>query len=70
MKILDKIVEDKKAELKNLSSKVPISLLEKKGLFSRKCTSLKKSILTISSPIIPPNGLDAANKKRKTNFFK
>ena len=27
---------------------------------------LKKSILTISSPTIPPKGLDAANKKRKT----
>ena len=52
MKILDKIVEDKKVEVKNLSSKIPISLLEKKGLFSRKCISLKKSILNSPSGII------------------
>ena len=29
MKILDKIVEDKKIELKDLSSKIPVTLLEK-----------------------------------------
>ena len=52
MKILDKIVEDKKLELKSLSSRIPISLLEKRTLFSRQCISLKKSILNSSSGII------------------
>ena len=45
MKILDKIVEDKKIELKDLSSKIPVTLLEKRSLFSRQCISLKNSIL-------------------------
>ena len=52
MKILDKIVEDKKIELKNLSSKIPVSLLEKRSLFSRQCISLKNSILNSPSGII------------------
>tara|TARA_B100000575_G_scaffold282005_1_gene273193 strand:- start:5808 stop:6599 length:792 start_codon:yes stop_codon:yes gene_type:complete len=52
MKILDKIVEDKIEELKSLSSKIPISLLEKSSLFSRQCISLKNSILNSSSGII------------------
>ena len=39
MKILDKIVEDKKIELKDLSSKIPVTLLEKRSLFSRQCIS-------------------------------
>ena len=52
MKILDKIVEDKKIELKDLSSKTPVSLLEKRSLFSRQCISLKNSILNSPSGII------------------
>ena len=42
MKILDKIVADKKSEIDNLSSKIPISVLEDNILFSRKCISLKE----------------------------
>ena len=52
MKILDKIVADKKNEIENLSSKIPISVLEDNILFSRKCISLKESILKSSSGII------------------
>ena len=52
MKILDKIVEDKKLELESLSTKIPISTLEKRNLFSRQCISLKESILSSSSGII------------------
>ena len=52
MKILDKIVADKKNEIDNLSSKIPISVLEDNILFSRKCISLKESILKSSSGII------------------
>ena len=52
MKILDKIVEDKKLELKSLSSRIPISLLERRSLFSRQCISLKESILNSSTGII------------------
>ena len=52
MKILDKIVADKKSEIDNLSSKIPISVLEDNILFSRKCISLKESILKSSSGII------------------
>ena len=52
MKILDKIVEDKKIELKDLSSKIPVTLLEKRSLFSRQCISLKNSILNSPSGII------------------
>ena len=52
MKILDKIVTDKKSEIDNLSSKIPISVLEDNILFSRKCISLKESILKSSSGII------------------
>ncbi len=44
MKILDKIVADKKSEIDNLSSKIPISVLEDNILFSRKCISLKDII--------------------------
>ena len=47
MKILDKIVEDKKIELKDLSSKIPVTLLEKRSLFSRQCISLKNLLLRI-----------------------
>ena len=52
MKILEKIVEDKKIELKDLSSKIPVTLLEKRSLFSSQCISLKNSILNSPSGII------------------
>ena len=52
MKILDKIVKDKKEEILKLSLKNPISSLENQKLFSRKCISLKDSLLRSSSGII------------------
>ncbi len=52
MKILDKIVKDKKEEILKLSLKNPISSLENEKLFSRKCISLKDSLLKSSSGII------------------
>ena len=58
MKILDKIVEDKKIELKDLSSKIPVTLLEKRSLFSRQCISLKNSILN------SPNGIICEFKRK------
>jgi len=45
MKILDKIVADKKNEIDILSSKVPISVLEDNHLFYIQFLSLKDSIL-------------------------
>ena len=52
MKILDKIVRDKKLEVDKLSSKSSIKELESSSLFSRKCISLKDSILKSSGGII------------------
>ena len=52
MKILDKIVEDKKIEINKLLSNSSISKLENSHLFSRKCISLKKSIKNNNSGII------------------
>lgn len=52
MKILEKIVADKKNEIDILSSKVPISALEDNHFFSRQCLSLKDSILRSSTGII------------------
>ena len=52
MKILDKIVKNKKEEILKLSLKNPISSFENQKLFSRKCISLKDSILRSSSGII------------------
>jgi len=52
MKILDKIVENKRTEIIELSSKIPISLLERKSLFSRQCISLKDYISNSYSGII------------------
>ena len=52
MKILDKIVEDKKIEINKLLSNSPISKLENSHLFSRKCISLKESIKNNNSGII------------------
>ena len=52
MKILDKIVEDKKIEINKLLSNSSISKLENSHLFSRKCISLKESIKNNNSGII------------------
>ena len=52
MKILDKIVEDKKIEIYKLLSNSSISKLENSHLFSRKCISLKESIKNNNSGII------------------
>jgi indole-3-glycerol phosphate synthase len=52
MKILDKIVRDKKLEVNKLSSNSSIKELESSSLFSRKCISLKDSILKSSGGII------------------
>ena len=52
MKILDKIVRDKKLEVDKLSSNSSIKELENSSLFSRQCISLKDSILKSSGGII------------------
>ena len=52
MKILDKIVEDKKIEINKLLSNSSISKLENSHLFSKKCISLKESIKNNNSGII------------------
>jgi len=52
MKILDKIVEEKKIEINKLLSNSSISKLENSHLFSRKCISLKESIKNNNSGII------------------
>ena len=52
MKILDKIVRDKKLEVDRLSSNSSIKELENSSLFSRQCISLKDSILKSSGGII------------------
>ena len=52
MKILDKIIHDKKIEIKTLSDIVPVSDLEKQKNFTKKCKSLKESIKKSKSGII------------------
>ena len=52
MKILDKIIHDKKSEIKNLSAIAPISYLEEQKDFIKKCKSLKDSIKNSKSGII------------------
>ena len=52
MKILDKIVRDKKLEVDKLSSNTSIKELESSRLFSRQCISLKDSILKSTGGII------------------
>jgi len=52
MKILDKIVRDKKLEVDKLNSNSSIKELESSSLFSRQCISLKDSILKSSGGII------------------
>ena len=52
MKILDKIVKDKKLEVDKLYSNSSIKELESSSLFSRQCISLKDSILKSNGGII------------------
>ena len=52
MKILDKIVRDKKLEVDKLYSNSSIKELESSSLFSRQCISLKDSILKSTGGII------------------
>jgi indole-3-glycerol phosphate synthase len=52
MKILDKIIHDKKIEIKTLTDIVPVSDLEKQKDFTKKCKSLKESIKKSKSGII------------------
>ncbi|MEI6556711.1 MAG: indole-3-glycerol phosphate synthase TrpC [Paludibacter sp.] len=50
--ILDKIIESKKVEVASRKISTPISALEKAQAFSRKCLSLKQSLLNSESGII------------------
>lgn len=52
MTILDKIIESKKVEVASRKASTPISTLEKSPAFSRKCLSMKQSLLTSESGII------------------
>ena len=45
MNILETIIEHKKSEIRNKKSEIPISDLERDGLFNRKTLSLKKFLL-------------------------
>jgi len=66
MKILDKIVKDKKEEILKLSLKNPISSLENEKLFSRKCISLKDSLLKSREAALRKN-LEKRKKSKKKN---
>jgi indole-3-glycerol phosphate synthase len=50
--ILDKIIESKKIEVASRKLSTPISTLEKAPAFSRKCLSMKQSLLNSDSGII------------------
>jgi indole-3-glycerol phosphate synthase len=50
--ILDKIIESKKVEVASRKLETPVSVLEKAPAFSRKCLSLKQSLLNSESGII------------------
>ena len=50
--ILDKIIESKKVEVASRKLSTPISTLEKAPAFSRKCLSMKQSLLNSESGII------------------
>ena len=52
LSILDKIIESKKVEVASRKLSIPISALEKASAFSRKCLSLKLSLLNSESGII------------------
>ncbi len=52
MTILDKIIESKKVEVAESKQRLSISDLEKAPAFSRKCLSLKQSLLNSESGII------------------
>ena len=50
--ILDKIIESKKVEVASRKLSTPVSALEKAPAFSRKCLSMKQSLLNSESGII------------------
>ena len=50
--ILDKIIESKKVEVASRKLSTPVSVLEKAPAFSRKCLSMKQSLLNSESGII------------------
>jgi indole-3-glycerol phosphate synthase len=50
--ILDKIIESKKVEVASRKLSAPISVLEKAHAFTRKCLSMKQSLLNSESGII------------------
>lgn len=50
--ILDKIIESKKVEVASRKLSTPISVLEKAPAFSRKCLSMKQSLLASESGVI------------------
>lgn len=50
--ILDKIIESKKIEVASRKLSTPVSALEKAPAFSRKCLSMKESLLNSQSGII------------------
>ena len=50
--ILDKIIESKKVEVASRKLETPVSVLEKAPAFSRKCLSMKQSLLNSESGII------------------
>lgn len=52
MTILDRIIESKKVEVAASKLSMPISVLEKAPAFSRKCLSMKQSLLNSDSGII------------------
>jgi indole-3-glycerol phosphate synthase len=52
MTILDKIIESKKVEVASRKLSTPISALERSPAFSRKCLSMKQSLLNSESGII------------------
>lgn len=51
-RILDKIIESKKVEVASRKLQLPISTLEKAPAFTRKCLSMKESLLQSESGII------------------
>ncbi len=52
MTILDKIIASKKLEVASRKISIPVSALEKAPAFSRKCLSMKQSLLNSESGII------------------
>jgi indole-3-glycerol phosphate synthase len=52
MTILDKIIESKKVEVALRKQQLPVSVLEEAPAFSRKCQSMKQSLMNSASGII------------------